>query len=164
VAFIGSLLGFLFHNFHPAKLFLGDCGSLFIGFMMATLTLLERYVSRASSSLFPVLMPVLVLAIPLLDTATVIYIRVREGRPVYVGDKRHLSHRLVDLGFPTRKAVLSIYLATFGFGLGALLLPDASRGQSFLIVIQAVGFAALILLLMFHARPLPSGAPGGGQP
>ena len=59
---MGSLLGFLFFNFHPATIFLGDCGSLFIGFVMASLTLLERYVSHASSTLFPVLMPVLVLA------------------------------------------------------------------------------------------------------
>ncbi len=98
VALMGSILGFLVYNFHPASIFLGDCGSLFIGFTLASLTLLQRYVSHASSNLFPVLMPVLVLALPILDTATVTFIRLREGRPIYVGDSRHLSHRLVSLG------------------------------------------------------------------
>ena len=64
LAFMGSLLGFLRYNFQPASVFLGDCGSLFIGYVMASLTLLERYVSNASSTLFPVLMPVVVLAVP----------------------------------------------------------------------------------------------------
>jgi UDP-GlcNAc:undecaprenyl-phosphate GlcNAc-1-phosphate transferase len=159
-AFLGSLLGFLRHNFVPATVFLGDCGSLFIGFLMATLTLLERYVSHASGSLFPVLMPILVLAIPLLDTATVIVIRLRQGRPLYVGDRCHLSHRLLDLGFSTRSAVLAIYLATFCFGLGAVVLPDASRAQSLLVLLQAVAFAGLLLLLMFHGRRDAARPPG----
>ena len=131
VAFVASLvlllnavsLGEFFVSLHPGRLhgqparlpalqllrprghriFLGDCGSLFIGFTMASLTLLERYLSHASSTLFPVLMPVLVLAVPLLDTFTVIVIRLREGRPIYVGDSRHLSHRLVSLGLSSRR-------------------------------------------------------------
>jgi len=153
LAFMGSLLGFLVHNFHPARIFLGDCGSLFIGYVMASVTLLERYVSHASSSLFPILMPVLVLAIPLVDTMTVIFIRVREGRPIYVGDRRHLSHRLLTLGFSQRGAALFLYLATFCLGLGALLLPHASPGETYLILVQAVGFVVLLLHLMFLDRP-----------
>jgi UDP-GlcNAc:undecaprenyl-phosphate/decaprenyl-phosphate GlcNAc-1-phosphate transferase len=152
VAFIGSLLGFLFFNFHPASVFLGDCGSLFIGFVMGSLTLLERYVSRASSSLFPVLMPVLVLAIPIVDTATVVFIRVKERRPIYVGDSRHLSHRLLSLGFTQRATVLFMYLATFCLGLGAASLSDATLGQSLLILMQSAGFVALMLILMFFER------------
>lgn len=152
VAFMGSLLGFLFFNFNPASVFLGDCGSLFIGYVMAAVTLLERYVSHASSTLFPVLMPVLVLAIPITDTLTVMVIRIRERRPIYVGDARHLSHRLVDLGFSHRAAVLVIYLATFCLGLGAAALTDASRERSFLILLQAVGFISLLLILMFTRR------------
>ncbi len=155
--FMGALLGFLFFNFHPASVFLGDCGSLFIGFVLGSLTLLERYVSHASSSLFPILMPVVVLAVPLLDTATVMVIRIRAGRPVYVGDKCHLSHRLVSLGFSQRAAVLFIYLATFCLGLGAASLTDANLAQSFLILVQSGGFVALILMLMFFERR--NGAP-----
>jgi UDP-GlcNAc:undecaprenyl-phosphate GlcNAc-1-phosphate transferase len=152
VAFMGSLLGFLFFNFHPARVFLGDCGSLFIGYLMGSLTLLERYVSHASSTLFPVLMPVVVLAVPIVDTTAVVVIRMREGRPVYVGDRRHLSHRLLDLGFSQRGAALFLYLTTFSLGLGAASLTDATLGQSLLILLQSAGFATLLLVLLFHER------------
>jgi UDP-GlcNAc:undecaprenyl-phosphate/decaprenyl-phosphate GlcNAc-1-phosphate transferase len=152
VAFMGSLLGFLVFNWNPASVFLGDCGSHFIGFLMGSLTLLDRYVGTASSTLFPVLMPVLVLAVPILDTATVVFIRVREGRPIYVGDRRHLSHRLEALGLSTRVSVLVIYLATFCLGLGAATLADATVGETVLILIQSAGFVALILVLMFVER------------
>jgi UDP-GlcNAc:undecaprenyl-phosphate GlcNAc-1-phosphate transferase len=159
VAFMGSLLGFLLYNFHPATVFLGDCGSLFIGFVMGSLTLLERYISHASSTLFPILMPVLVLALPLLDTATVMYIRVKERRPIYVGDSRHLSHRLVSLGFSQRAAVLFLYLVTFALGLGAASLTDATLGQTLLILVQFASFiAALLILLFFERRKQPRGA------
>jgi UDP-GlcNAc:undecaprenyl-phosphate GlcNAc-1-phosphate transferase len=152
VAFMGSLLGFLLFNFNPASVFLGDCGSLFIGSVLASLTLLERYVSHASSTYFPVLMPVLVLAVPLLDTATVIVIRVRERRPIYVGDSRHLSHRLVSLGLSQRTAVLIIYLITFCLGLGAASLADATPMETLLILVQSASFVALILILLFFER------------
>jgi UDP-GlcNAc:undecaprenyl-phosphate/decaprenyl-phosphate GlcNAc-1-phosphate transferase len=152
VAFMGSLLGFLFFNYNPAKVFLGDCGSLFIGYVMAALTLLERYVSEASSTLFPVLMPVLVLAVPLIDTSTVVFIRLKERRPIYIGDTRHLSHRLVSLGFSQRAAVQFIYLATLCFGLGAVGLSHATPTQSWLIMLQSLGFVALILTLLFLER------------
>jgi UDP-GlcNAc:undecaprenyl-phosphate GlcNAc-1-phosphate transferase len=152
LAFIGSLLGFLLYNRHPASIFLGDCGSLFIGYVIATLTLLERYVSHASSTLFPVLMPVLVLAVPIIDTATVMLIRLREGRPIYVGDRRHLSHRLVALGFSPPTAVLFLYLLTLALGLGAVNLPDATVGESAVILLQSLGIVALVLILLFVER------------
>ena len=153
VAFMGSLLGFLLFNVHPARIFLGDCGSLFIGYLMGSLTLLERYVTHASGLLFPVLMPVLVLAVPLVDTATVIFIRLRERRPIYIGDNRHLSHRLVSLGFPRRRAVSILYLLTFSLGLGAASLTDATLFQSVLVLLQTAGFVTVVLMLMFVERP-----------
>jgi UDP-GlcNAc:undecaprenyl-phosphate GlcNAc-1-phosphate transferase len=152
VAFMGSLLGFLFFNFNPASVFLGDGGSLFIGYVLASLTLLERYVSRASSTLFPILMPVLICAVPIVDTATVVFIRLREKRPIYVGDARHLSHRLVDLGFTQRQAVLLLYLLTLSLGLGAASLIHAGLRESLMVLVQLLGFVALVLLLLFHPR------------
>jgi UDP-GlcNAc:undecaprenyl-phosphate GlcNAc-1-phosphate transferase len=152
VAFMGCLLGFLVFNFNPASVFLGDCGSLFIGYVLASLTLLERYVTHASSTLFPVLMPVMVCAVPLVDTATVMFIRLWERRPIYVGDARHLSHRLVSMGFQPRSAVLILYLLTFSLGLGAASLTQADVGQSFLVLLQSLGFVALVLILMFVER------------
>jgi len=160
-AFMGSLLGFLVYNFNPASIFMGDCGSLFIGYMMGSLTLLERYTSNAASTLFPILMPVVILAVPILDTATVVLIRIREKRPIYVGDSRHLSHRLVSLGFSQRAAVLFIYLVTFCLGLGAAALADAGVLQSLLIVLQCLSFVALLLILMFFERRRQ---PRGPQP
>jgi UDP-GlcNAc:undecaprenyl-phosphate GlcNAc-1-phosphate transferase len=152
LAFMGSLLGFLRYNFQPASVFLGDCGSLFIGYVMASLTLLERYVSNASSTLFPVLMPVVVLAVPITDTATVMWIRFREKRPLYVGDSRHLSHRLVSLGFSRRSAVLFLYLTTFCLGLSAASLVHASLWQSLMILVQTCGLVAMVLVLMYRER------------
>jgi UDP-GlcNAc:undecaprenyl-phosphate GlcNAc-1-phosphate transferase len=152
VAFMGSLLGFLVYNWHPASIFLGDCGSLFIGFTLASLTLLQRYVSHASSTYFPVLMPVLVLALPILDTATVTVIRLREGRPIYVGDSRHLSHRLVSLGMRPPLAVVTIYLMSLGIGLGAVGLAHADLVHAMLILVQAVAIVAVVLVLLFYER------------
>jgi UDP-GlcNAc:undecaprenyl-phosphate GlcNAc-1-phosphate transferase len=152
VALMGSLLGFLVYNWHPASIFLGDCGSLFVGLTLASLTVLQRYVSHASSTYFPVLMPVLVLALPLLDTATVVFIRVREGRPIYVGDSRHLSHRLVSLGMTPPLAVVTIYLAALGIGLGAVGLAHADFVHALLILVQALAVVAVVLILLFYER------------
>jgi UDP-GlcNAc:undecaprenyl-phosphate GlcNAc-1-phosphate transferase len=152
VAFMGSLLGFLVFNWHPASIFLGDCGSLFIGFVLASLTLLQRYVSHASSTYFPVVMPVLVLALPILDTATVTIIRIREGRPIYVGDSRHLSHRLVSLGMRPPLAVVTIYLIALGIGLSAVGLAHADLVHALLIVVQVLAVVAVVLILLFYER------------
>jgi len=149
LAFIGTLAGFLVFNFNPASIFLGDCGSHFVGFVIASLLLLDRYATSASSTYFPVLMPVLLLAVPIIDTATVVVIRLREGRPIYVGDNRHLSHTLVARGFSQRGAVLLIYLMTLCLGLSALPLRNASVGNTALVLLQSAGFIAVILLLMF---------------
>jgi UDP-GlcNAc:undecaprenyl-phosphate GlcNAc-1-phosphate transferase len=160
LAFIGSLLGFLFFNWHPARIFLGDGGSHLVGYVMGSLTLLERYVSHASSTLFPLLMPVLVLAVPLLDTLTVMVIRLREGRPIYVGDDRHLSHHLRTLGFSTRRAVALLYLLTFSLGLGAASLTDATLTQAVLVLMQSAGVVGIVLMLMFTTRPPRERPPG----
>ena len=78
-----------------------------------------------------------------------VIIRLREGRPIYVGDARHLSHTLVAQGFTQRGAVLLIYLMTLCFGLGALNLRHASLGETFLILLQSSCFIAVVLVLMF---------------
>jgi UDP-GlcNAc:undecaprenyl-phosphate GlcNAc-1-phosphate transferase len=154
LAFIGVLVGFLLFNFNPASIFLGDCGSHFIGFVIASILLLDRYVTNASSSYFPILMPVLLLAVPIIDTTTVVVIRLRERRPIYVGDARHLSHTLVGRGFSQRGAVLLIYLISLCFGLAALPLRDATLSETFIVLIQSACFVAVIILLMFSGpRP-----------
>ena len=113
----GSLLGFLKYNSYPAKVFMGDMGSLFMGYMFATLALTSSYVISNSSSLIPIVLPIIVLSVPIYDTISVIIIRIREKRPIYVGDKRHLSHRLVNLGMSSKQAVLFIYVVCFFFAI-----------------------------------------------
>jgi UDP-GlcNAc:undecaprenyl-phosphate GlcNAc-1-phosphate transferase len=102
---------------------------------------------------------VLVLAVPIVDTATVVIIRLLEGRPFYVGDSRHLSHTLVARGFTPRGAVFLLYLATFSLGIGAVSLTDATPFQGLLVLAQSAGFVVLTLLLLF-TRPRRIGANG----
>jgi UDP-GlcNAc:undecaprenyl-phosphate GlcNAc-1-phosphate transferase len=150
--FIGSILGFLNYNYYPSSIFMGDAGSLFLGYILATLTISASYVTPESSSLLPALMPVIILSIPLFDTISVIIIRVKEHRPIYVGDKRHLSHRLVDMGFSPRSAVNTIYLLTFAIGLAAFLLPYLSIKLSILVFIQVIIILIIISILMFVGK------------
>lgn len=121
---VGALAGFLIHNRHPARLFMGDAGSNFIGFLLGTLTVVGTF-TRPSQGYSPygVLTPLLVMAVPLYDTTSVILIRIREGRSPFEADRRHFSHRLVERGLTPPLAVRTIYLVTLAGGLGALLLP-----------------------------------------
>jgi UDP-GlcNAc:undecaprenyl-phosphate GlcNAc-1-phosphate transferase len=147
-AFTGSVLGFLPYNFHPARLFMGDAGSLFIGFTLASLAITSSYVLPQSAGYLPVLMPVLVLSLPLFDTLSVLLIRLRERRPLYIGDRRHFSHRLVDLGMTQRQAVLFIYLIALDVGLAATLLPYVPVWGAAVIVAQALVVYGVITFLM----------------
>ncbi len=158
-AFVGALGGFMRQNIHPARIFMGDSGALFIGFMLSSLTILEHYVSSASSSLFPVLMPALVLAVPLIDTFSVIAIRISEGRPIYRGDRCHLSHRLVAAGIPEPQAVKFLLLLTLALGMGALQLANASVARSLWTIAYTTALAALVLRGMGVRGPVNRGLP-----
>ena len=151
-ALAGASLGFLLYNFHPSKLFMGDSGSLFIGYIFGALTVMGSYVVNSSTSLMPVLIPILVLSVPLYDTFSVMFIRRREGRPLFVGDKRHFSHRLLDLGMSHRQAVVFIYLVCFGVGMTAILLPYISLPASFIVLLQALVVYSLITVLISIGR------------
>ena len=125
VILAGSLTGFLFWNRPPASIFMGDCGSNVIGFLLATLTIVGTFYDY-SGSRHVFLAPLCVLAIPLYDFCTVIFIRLKQGRSPFHGDKSHFSHRLVELGLRPAPAVLTIHLATLMTGLGGLLLYKVS--------------------------------------
>lgn len=137
VALAGSLLGFLIHNFHPARLFMGDNGSLFIGYMIGSLSILSTYYKQGGPpTLAPVLTPVIVLGVPIFDTVSVLWIRWRSGRPLMRGDKNHFSHRLLDLGFSQRRAATFIYAITAAVALGAVPLQSAGRLGAVAILVQ----------------------------
>lgn len=150
----GSMLGFLRYNFHPSSIFMGDAGSLFIGYMLAALTVSNSYVTTRSVSQLPVVVPVLVLGVPLFDTLSVMIIRFREKRPLFVGDKCHFSHRLRDLGMSVRQTVIFIYLVTLCVGVSAILIPQLSLLQSVIVLIQEGLIFGLITLLMIKGKRL----------
>ena len=148
----GSLIGFLFHNRPPASIFMGDAGSYFIGFVIATATLLATYTGYHSSSPHRILAPVFVMAVPMYDMLTVIWIRLRSGRSPFEGDKNHLSHRLVDLGLSKTQAVLTIYLLTSTCGLAALILHRVDVYGAAILSLLVFCIMVLIAILESTAR------------
>jgi UDP-GlcNAc:undecaprenyl-phosphate GlcNAc-1-phosphate transferase len=113
IAFLtfGALLGFLPYNFPRARAFLGDSGSHLVGYLLAVLAILPHFYSVQHPRRWAVLIPLLVLAVPLVDLVWVVLLRLRIGQPFYQGDTNHLSHRLVRRGFSCTQAVLLIWLA-----------------------------------------------------
>jgi len=144
----GSLLGFLFHNRPPARIFMGDGGSYLVGFLVAVSMLMATFVGgpSADGSIRPhaVLAPLCVMAVPLYDMTTVLWIRIREGRSPFQGDHSHLSHRLVDLGLSRTAAVATIHLITATCGLSAILLAHVGAWQATTVL----GIVACMLTLV----------------
>jgi len=149
---VGSLLAFLWHNRPPAKIFMGDSGAYFIGFMIAAATLLASYTGYQGATRHAILAPLLVMAVPLYDMTTVILIRLARGASPFAADKNHFSHRLVDLGLTKPQAVLTVYLTTATSGLGALLLHRTDWIGVVLIMLQVGCVLSLVGILEWTAR------------
>jgi UDP-GlcNAc:undecaprenyl-phosphate GlcNAc-1-phosphate transferase len=151
--FLGSILGFLFFNFPPARIFMGDAGSLLIGYLLAVISVLTSYwESGTTKPAFALAMPLCVLAVPLYDFVSVVVIRLFEGRNPFRGDQRHFSHRLVDRGLNRRQAVLTIYLATATTGLCATLLPSADLRQTVTVLAIVVLVLCVVAILEMPLR------------
>lgn len=143
--FIGALLGFLVFNFNPASIFMGDCGSMFVGFLLASSVLLNQVGGR-SRGIFPILaVPVLILFVPIFDTTFVTVLRKLWGRKASQGGRDHTSHRLVALGLSERSSVLMLYAFAVIAGLASLLARELETTQSlamiavFTIILVIVG-------------------------
>jgi UDP-GlcNAc:undecaprenyl-phosphate GlcNAc-1-phosphate transferase len=149
---IGALLGFLWHNRPPARLFMGDAGSYFLGFCLAVCTLQATFATYDSTSQHTILAPLCVLAVPLYDFITVVWIRLREGRSPFHADKRHFSHRLVELGLSKGQAVATIYLTSATCGLGALLLHQVDVYGAVVILVIVFCMLSLIAILESTSR------------
>ncbi len=139
----GSLIGFLWHNRPPARIFMGDAGSYLVGFLIAVAMLMATFAGNSSRP-HAVLAPLCAMAVPLYDMTTVLWIRIRNGRSPFVGDRNHFSHRLVALGLSRTQAVLTIYLVTATCGLAALLLTHVSVVQAAAVL----GIVACMLMLI----------------
>ena len=148
---VGSLIGFLWHNRPPARLFMGDAGSYLIGYLLAMATLTATFAGENVPQ-HAILAPLCVLAVPLYDTTTVIFIRLRSGRSPFVGDKSHFSHRLVELGMTKSQAVATIYLTTATCGLGALLLHQVNGVGACVIILLVACVLVLVGILETTGR------------
>ena len=108
---LGSTLGFLFHNFPPAKIFMGDTGSLFLGFMISIIALLGYKVTTFTS----LIVPIIILAIPIFDTVFAILRRLLKGQNIGVADKEHFHHQLLKMKYSPTKSILIIYVIDIAF-------------------------------------------------
>jgi len=152
---VGSTLGFLVFNFPPAKIFMGDGGSLIIGLLLAFLTVRTTYMpvtetGHSAGAWYAVLMPVIVLAIPLYDFVSVTLIRISQGKSPFVGDLQHFSHRIRDRGLGSRSTIMVIYALTLATGISGLLISRAQPWQAILLGIQV--FALLCAIALFEYR------------
>jgi len=142
IALAGSLLGFLIFNFHPAKIFIGEAGSTFAGFMLAVLAIVSG--GKIATTL-------LVMGIPLLDMTWVIIQRVRSGQSPFSGDRRHLHYKLQELGLSQRQIALLLYLLSGSFGLAGLLLQSKGKLVALLVMV-AVMMGVVSLALALYKR------------
>jgi UDP-GlcNAc:undecaprenyl-phosphate GlcNAc-1-phosphate transferase len=150
-ATLGAALGFLGRNFNPAKIFMGDGGAMFLGYLMAVLSLKLR--PEGSDSQIGWLVPLLILGVPIFDTTLVSISRSRRGLiPFTSPGKDHTAHRLANLGLGQRGAVLALYALACLFGVLALLVPSLSTGQ-------ALTMAAVVVLCCLVAIYFLEGAP-----
>lgn len=141
----GAALGFLQHNRHPAKVFMGDAGSLLIGFLVALLALRLRFDAPTEVTF---LVPVVVLGIPILDTALVIASRIRHRRPIFLGGRDHIAHRLVLAGLSIKPAVYILYLAAICLGWLGIVISKSPKDVAFMLsgLVLVLGMIAASVL------------------
>ncbi len=146
----GSLLGFLIHNAPPARIFMGDGGSYFVGFLIAVGMLMATYAGGSDQPRpHAVLSPLCAMMVPMYDLATVLWIRIKTGQHLFVGDQNHLSHRLVRMGLSRRRAVATIHLITAACGLSAVLIAHVTLLQA--AAVLGIVMCMLLLLVLLES-------------
>jgi len=147
---LGALLGFLPYNFPPAATYMGDAGSLVVGFLLAVASCLTTYVQPGRPFyMYGVFVPFVLMAIPLYDMISVIVLRIVQRRSPLVGDRWHFSHRLVRRGMAVRTAVLTVYLCTAATAIAASLLPHVDDIGAVLVFCQTVAIVLILAQLEF---------------
>jgi UDP-GlcNAc:undecaprenyl-phosphate GlcNAc-1-phosphate transferase len=158
-AYLGALLGFLIYNFHPASIFMGDAGSLFIGFVLACLTMTKStqtfHVTGFVNVLSVIAIPIFIVFIPILDTGFVSFMRKLFGRPISQGGRDHSSHRMVAIGFSERKAVLVLYGFAGVSGLIALAIRYISIWSSLALTVFYLLFVLFFWIYLAKVKVYP---------
>lgn len=144
-AVAGACIGFLPFNFNPAKIFMGDTGALFLGFMLAVISIEGAMKSVAAIA---VIAPIIILGVPIFDTTFAIFRRLLSGQSVAAADKGHLHHRLLNRGFSQRKAVLILYAISAVFGVFAILVSKANSKQAVYVSVGMLISSVLIAIRM----------------
>ncbi len=152
VVLIGGNLGFLFHNFHPAKIYMGDTGSMFLGYSIAVISILGLF---KNVTLFSFIIPIIVLAVPIFDTLFAMVRRKINGQKVMAPDKKHIHHQLLSAGFSHRTTVLIIYGFSAMFGALAIVFSNAS--------LSLLLFISFIIWFMLHIIAELVGVVGEGK-
>ncbi len=142
-AVCGACVGFLRYNFRPARIFMGDMGALFLGFLLAVLSLQLRFPENVNFVTWMV--PVFILGLPIFDTTLVVFSRMRRGISPMTAGKDHTSHRLVDMGFSQREAVLILYLVTGALGMAGVFITEATILEGYTVGLAAVLFASYLI-------------------
>jgi UDP-GlcNAc:undecaprenyl-phosphate GlcNAc-1-phosphate transferase len=157
----GAVVGFWAYNFNPASIFMGDTGSMFLGYVLGVGAM---QTSQKSSTVVAILVPIVALGLPIADTFLAIIRRTIAGRPIFSADRGHIHHRLLDLGLSQRKAVLVLYGASILLGVVALLLTLANSRETALIL-AATGLLGYLGFKKLGRRPAPgaAGAPADAQ-
>jgi UDP-GlcNAc:undecaprenyl-phosphate GlcNAc-1-phosphate transferase len=142
IALVGALIGFLRYNFNPASIFLGDSGSLFIGFLLASLSVTG---SQKASTVVAVAIPLMAFALPVIDTGFTLARRFISGKPLFEGDREHIHHKLLERGWSQRKVAFTLYGVCALFGILALLFTsDSSQGKLTGLVLVITGAAVIL--------------------
>ena len=136
LALAGATLGFLRFNFHPASIFLGDSGSLFIGFMLSAMALAA---SQEGPTMVAVEIPLISLGLPILDVALAVVRRFLAAKPLFIGDSHHIHHKLLQRGLSQREAVLILYAITAGFGFLSLILLHGRTTIALVLAVIGIG-------------------------
>ncbi|WP_138419883.1 glycosyltransferase family 4 protein [Aquibacillus sediminis] len=159
---LGSTLGFLVFNFHPAKIFMGDTGSLFLGYMVSVLATMGLFKNVA---VFSLVVPIIILAVPIIDTLFAIIRRIVHNKPLSSPDKLHLHHCLLRLGFSHRQTVIIIYALSGLFSVSAIIFTEATMWGSTMLLITLLVLVELIVevtgLISEQYRPILKLIDGG---
>lgn len=145
----GSVLGFLFYNFNPASIFMGDTGSMFLGLVLAVSSL---QTNQKSSTAVALLVPIVILGLPIADTLLAIVRRAARGRPLFSADREHIHHRLLAMGLSQRKTVMVLYGACVFLAGGGLLLSYATGLQAALLLSVVVGAFVIFVRRLGYLR------------